>query len=312
MGTQVISQVLVLFILIAVGFFSAKLRITTKEAAGYFSSFCIKITLPCLILSSFFRPFDRELLQGAAVVLLVSSVIYISAILFALVYPYLLRIKGPERGVHRYALIVPNSAFMGFPVVEAVLGPLYLFHVSLFNVPMSLAAFSFGIWLVAKEGGKTGGKPPSLSWRSLVNPLIVATVVGFAMFVFSISVPVPLEQSIRFLGGITIPLFMVIVGITIAEADIKRLFGRWRVYVTVVVRLLAAPALTGFLCYLAGLRGALLILPILLTAMPAASTTSAIAAMYDVAVEEASAIVILSTILCVITIPLTVILIQNL
>jgi hypothetical protein len=313
MGAQVISQVLVLFILMAVGFLSAKLKITTKEAAGYFSSICIKIMLPCLILSSFFRPFDRELLQGAGVVLVAAFAVYAFGILLAWVYPYLLGMKGPERGVHRYALIVPNSGLIGFAVVEGVLGPLYLFHVSFFNVPMGLLAFSVGIWLITKESGNSGGNAPlTLSWKYFVNAPIVATVIGFALFFFSVPVPAPLEQSIRLLGGITTPLFMVIIGITIAQANIKRLLGHWRVYITVAARLLGIPALAGFLCYLAGVRDALLIVTVLLTAMPAATTTSVLAAMYDVAVEEASAIVILSTILCALTIPLTVILLQNL
>jgi len=306
MGTQVFGQVLIVFILMMLGFLSFKLKITSKEAAAYFSSFGMKVTLPCLILSSFLRPFTSELLGQAGVALGVAFIVYSFAFLVAWVYPYILRMKGPERGVHRYAVIVPNSGFMGFPVVEAVLGSFYLFHVAIFNVPLGLLGFSIGLWLIAKEGGKA----PAISWKLFFNPPVVATFAGFALFLFSIQLPGPLEQSIRMVGGVTTPLFMVIIGISIAQADIKRLLGRWRVYVTTVMRLVIVPVLTGLLCYVLGIRGNLLMLLVLLTAMPVASTTSVIATMYDVAVDEASSVVVFSTILSAVTIPITLILIH--
>ena len=307
MGMQVISQVLVLFILMALGFLCFKLKIAPKEAASYFSAFGMKIALPCLILGSFLRPFTTELLGEAGIALGVAFFVYGFAFLLAWGYPYLLKMKGPERGVHRYSLVVSNSGFMGFPVIEAVLGSFYLFHVAIFNVPLGLLAFSVGIWLIAKEGGKA----PALSWKFFINPPVVATLAGFVIFFFSIPLPAPLEQSILLIGGMTTPLFMVIIGISIAQTDIKRIFGRWQIYITAAMRLIIVPVLLAVFCYIVGIRGNLLILTVLLTAMPVASTTSVIATMYDVAVEEASSVVVFSTILSAITIPLTLIAIYS-
>jgi len=303
MDVQVTGQVLILFLLISTGFVSYKLKITTKEAAAHFSSFVMKIPLPCMILASFFRPFSRELLGEAAATLGIAFAIYGFALLLALGYPYVLGIKGPERGVHRYALFISNSGMVGFPVVEAVLGPMYIFHASIYNVPANILAFSVGLWLIAKEGGKA----PAFSWKIFVSPLFIITIIGFFMFLFSIRLPWPLEQSIRAMGSVTTPLAMAVIGISIAQADLKKLFGRWRLYVTVFTRLLVVPALVGLACYLAGVRGPLLTLPVILTAMPAGSTTTIFASVYDVAVEEAGSIVALSIVLCAVTIPLVVI-----
>jgi len=303
MGTQVLSQVLVIFILMALGFLCYRLKIVTKEAISYFSAFGMKVALPCLIIGSFLRPFTRELLGEAGIALLAAFGVYGFAFLLAWGYPYLLRMKGAERGVHRYSVVVSNSGFMGFPVIEAVLGSFYLFHVAIFNVPLGLLAFSVGVWLIAKEGGKA----PVISWKFFVNPPVVATLIGFTLFLFSIPLPDPLEQGIRLVGGMTTPLFMIIIGISIAKAELKHIFGRWRIYVTAFMRLFFVPVLTAVFCYLIGIRGNLLVLSVLLTAMPVASTTTVIAAMYDVAVEEASSIVVFSTILSAATIPLTLI-----
>ena len=303
MDIRVAGQVLVLFILIALGFLSYKLKITTKEASVYFSSFAMKITLPCMIFSSFLRPFSQELLGEAITTLGVAFFVYSFTLLVGLAYPHILRIKGPERGVHRYAIFISNTGLIGMPVIEAILGPLYLFHAAIFSVPANILSFSVGAWLVAKEGKK----PMAFSWKIFITPLSITTVAGFIVFLFSIRLPGPLEQSIRLAGGVTTPLAMAVVGISIAHADIKQLLGRWRIYITALVRLLVIPALVGLACFLAGIRGPLLMLPVILAAMPAGSTTSLFASVYDVAVEEAGSILALTIVLSAATIPLVII-----
>ena len=302
MNVQVGDQVLVLFILMAMGFLSFKLKITNKEASAYFSSFVLKISLPCMILHSFRRPFSWELLGEAGAALGVSIIAYSFSFLLAWVYPRIFRIKGPERGVHRYAILIPNSGFIGFPVVEAIMGSFYIFHASIFNIPGSFLAFSIGAWLMAKEGNKA----PAFSWKLFISPPLVTTVIGFVMFLFSIPLPGPVEQSLKLAGAMTTPLSMAVIGISIAQANMKQMLGHVRVYLTVFVRLLLLPALIGIICYLVGIRGAFLMLPVVLTAMPSGTTTSILASVYDVAVEEAGSITALSTIMSAVTIPLVV------
>ena len=306
MNVQVTDQVLVLFLLMATGFLSYKLKITTKEAAAYFSSFVMKIPLPCMMFSSFLRPYTRELLGEALFTLGIALVIYAFAFLLCLAYPYVLGIKGPERGVHRYVVLIPNSGLIGFPVIAAVMGPLFIFHASMFCVPGSIMAFSAGLWLVAKEGKKA----PVISWKFFASPLLIATLIGFSLFLLEIRLPGPLEQSIGMMGTATSPLAMAVIGISIAQANIKQILGRWRVYVTVAMRLLVIPALVGAVCYIAGLRGPFLMLPVILCSMPAGSTTSIFSSVYDVAIEEAGSLVALSVILCSVTIPLVVIVVH--
>jgi predicted permease len=139
-----------------------------------------------------------------------------------------------------------------------------------------------------------------------INPGIITTIIGFVLFVFSIKLPDPLYRSIKLAGDITTPLAMMVIGITLAQAKLGQVLGRWRIYVTCLFRLICLPALVGLIFYAAGIRGPVMVLLVLLTAMPAGSTTFIMASVYDVATEEASSIVFLSTLLCMITVPLTV------
>jgi predicted permease len=70
------------------------------------------------------------------------------------------------------------------------------------------------------------------------------------------------------------------------------------------VRLLALPALAGFICLAAGASPQLLGITVIVAGMPAASNTTLIAELYGGDTETASSIVFLSTLFSVVTIPL--------
>jgi predicted permease len=155
---------------------------------------------------------------------------------------------------------------------------------------------------VAKEGKRA----LTVSWKTFLNPGIITTILGFILFYFSVTLPDPLYRSIKLAGDITSPLAMMVIGITLAQTRVAQILGRWRIYITCLLRLICLPALVGFICHITGIRGPLMILLVILTAMPAGSTTFIMASVYDVATEEASSLVFLSTLLCMITVPLIV------
>ncbi|MCL2831974.1 MAG: AEC family transporter [Treponema sp.] len=304
---EAVSPVLVLFFLILTGFICAKLKVTGPAMAGNLSTLVINVTLPAMLFSSFIRPFSQELLREAGLAFALSVLLYGLSFLIAFFYPRLLGIKGPERGVHRYTLIISNCGFIGYPMVEALIGPAFLFHAVIFNIPYSFLAFSVCAWLIAKEGRLS----IKFGWKTFVNPNVVATFLGLIFFLLSINIPDPLFRSIKMAGDMTSPLSMIVIGTTLAQAKFSNIFGRWQVYITVAMRLLILPLLAGLILYFLGIRGPLFMMAVLITAMPAGSSTSILATLYDTTTEEASSLVFLSTMLCMATIPLVMIIAKN-
>ncbi|WP_304240612.1 AEC family transporter [Gracilinema caldarium] len=297
---NVINQVLVLFFLIAIGYGARKLRAIHDGAIGHFSSFVLNISLPALILVSLQRPFSRELLGEAGLTLGLSFMIYGFSFLLAGLYPFIVPLSRKERGVHRYALIFSNVGFMGYPVVEAILGQKALFYLAIYNIPFNFLAFSIGAWLIAREGER----PLLLSWKTFINPSVIATLLGFLLFLGSVKLPGPLYQTLKMTGDITSPLSMIVIGAILGKMPLRSVLGTWQRYGTTLVRLLLLPAAVGFLLYSAGFRGLFFILPTLVTAMPVAANTSILAEVYGADAESASSLVFISTLFCIITIPL--------
>jgi len=296
----VVDQVAVLLLLILIGYLGRRFRAVDEAAVGIFTTYILTISLPALILVSLQRPFSRDLLGSAGIALALSSAMYAALFALAVVYPALLGLSPRERGVHRYAFIFSNVGFMGYPVVEAVLGREALFHLAIFNIPFTFLAFSIGAWLIAKEGQR----PLALSWKTFVNPSVVATLFGFVFFIGSVRFPYPVLRTLSLLGDTMTPLSMVVIGAVLGSMEPRRVLGNPRNYVTILVRLLVLPALLGGTLYALGFRGLTLALPTLVSAMPVAANTTLLAALYEGDVHSASSMVFLSTLFCVLTIPL--------
>ncbi len=49
-----------------------------------------------------------------------------------------------------------NVAFMGYPVIEAVLGHEAIFYTAIFNLPFNLFSFTLGIYLLSKGSTSRG------------------------------------------------------------------------------------------------------------------------------------------------------------
>jgi predicted permease len=151
-----------------------------------------------------------------------------------------------------------------------------------------------------------------MSWKTFINPCVIATVAGFLLFLFSLKLPGPLYKSVRLAGDCTTPLSMLVIGISLAQVNARQVWGRWRIYVTVFIRLIFLPCITGLCCRLLGIQGDLLLLAIIISAMPAATTTSIIASLYKTAQGEGSALVFISTLFSMATVPIVVLVLKTL
>lgn len=75
------QQVLVLFILIAVGFICGKKKIITDFSARHMTDIVLYVVTPCVMISAFQREFSFELLSGLIICVTCSALIFAVSIL---------------------------------------------------------------------------------------------------------------------------------------------------------------------------------------------------------------------------------------
>lgn len=299
-------QSFILFLIIGTGFGAGKAGVIQGATVRALSRFLVDFTLPALIIISMQRPYTAVLRDQSLRVLLISSIIYAASFPLAYATTKLYREAGkPELGVHRFAMCFSNVGFMGFPVAESLLGRESLFIVSIYNIPFQILAFSVGVVMLAGKSRKpsSGLSGYFASLKVLFNPAIASALMGFMLFLGSVHIPDPLYTAMDLLGGMTTPLAMVVIGVVLSQTKLSNVFGNPRLWMTTGYRLAFHPLLIYLFARTIGLSGLELYVPVLVSAMPVAANSTILAGVYGGDRVTASALVFVSTILSLVTIP---------
>ncbi|MCK9313275.1 MAG: AEC family transporter [Methanocorpusculum sp.] len=297
-----LNQILILFLLIGVGYFARRIKILNDTSISSLSKFLLHICIPAMIVYSMQIPFTSDVFQTGEYLVLAAFAYYGIAFLVAWVAPILMRAKKEEYGVFRFMLMFSNSMFMGFPILSMLYGQDAIFYAAIFNIPFTLLTYSIGIWIL-KAHEKGNGKL-SFDPKLLLNPAFLSTILGLVFFMTSISIPDPIYSSLGLLNDITTPLSLVVTGAFLAQLKFTSIFKNVRQYIVAGIRLLAMPAIT-FAVFSQVITNPLVLGIIVVTAgMPAAVNTVLLAEEHKAHPDIAAQGVCISTLLCLITLPL--------
>ncbi len=290
---------LMMMLLLLVGVVAVKTGIVDAETNRRLSRFAIVIPQSAIILSSAFN-LQMEMTPGKVLgVIGVAFLMYALLTLLGLAVPALARAKEPDRGVFSFLILFGNVAYMGFPLVQALFGSDAVFYAALLNIPFNLLAYTLGVRLIGGSGA--GGK---MSWRQLVNPPMVASVLAVIIIFLPVKWPGPLVEATSALGDMILPLSMIIIGTSLGEMKLKDVLGDWRVYAVAPVRLLVAPVLLWAAMGLFVKDTLLLNVITLVGATPSAAMAAMMAIQYGRSERLASQGVFITTVLSMATIPL--------
>lgn len=294
----VLNQMIVLFLLLAVGFLCGKLKIIDLPTNKRLSVLVTNVTQVALILASVMTVEVRMSGGELGLLMLVSCGMYLLLGLIAFLVPKLLFTPREEVGTYRFMLMFGNTGFMGFPVIASVFGPDAVFYAALFNIPFNILVYSIGILMIRGEGRA------ELNWKKILNAPLIASILALLLYLLNISFPAVIVETVDTLGSTTIPFAMLIIGVSLSQIPLKNVFSAWRLYPMVLVKLIAAPILLRLI--LNGLVANEIILGIsfVICAMPVATNATLLTTMYGGKESLASSGVFISTALSVGTIPL--------
>jgi malate permease and related proteins len=295
-----VQETIVLFSLLAAGFAAFKLRVFGEESITGMTNVLLKLCLPAMILMSMQKPRDAALFRESGLILGNSFAAYALFFLFALPLPRLLKARPGEAGSYRYAVIFSNVGFMGLPVLNALYGKDAVFLGSIYNIPFHLLAYSVGLLVLCRPQAGEARLKPSL----FLSPAFVATLAGFALFLASVRLPVPVGEALDLLGGTTTPLSMILIGGILGSGGVGRLLRQWRIYAVSLLRLLVVPLLLLLGLWALRLPYLLVAVPVTIAAMPVAANAPILARAYGGDAETGSALVFVSTLLSILSLPM--------
>lgn len=297
---MVVEQVLVLFMLIVVGYGIKKLGIVSEAINKEIGNLVINIALPAFLIVSMNMKFSMEMMWNSGIFVIISFGVYAFFAIAAKFISKLLRVEGKSQDVFEYVLLFSNVGYMGYPVIHVVYGETGVFYTAIYNLSFSLLVWSYGVYLMNRHSDHKEKR------KGFLNPGLVAVLIGFVMFAFSIEMPRPVFQTLKMIGDTTTPLSMMFIGFILAESKLSELLTDWKIYALSGIRLLILPMMVFAGLSVLGLKDMMLTIPVIIAAMPAAANTAIIAAKYHSDFKLASQVIFVSTLISVLTIPMVI------
>lgn len=197
----------------------------------------------------------------------------------------------------------PNMAFMGVPLLTAVIGESAVLSVVVGNLISSFVLLPITLtFLQAGSAAHEDQKRSTVIWTSLLSavkqPLVWAPLAGIVIALTHCPFPSVASKSFTLIGTATSGVALFAMGLLLSGQKLR--IGLAPAF-NVAAKNLAQPAAMWGLAILLGVTGVHRREMILLGALPTASMTAMFAVQYNVYKEESDATILLSTVLSVAT-----------
>lgn len=325
---KVLLIMIVLFAFMIPGLVLKKLKMSGEGATYFLSNLLLYVCQPALFIKAFCIFSDDAwkmlgemskltILANFGIVAAISLVAMLAlALICKLVF---IKSKNKnETNIYTFIAIFSNCSFFGVPFVEMFTNgdPLAVMYVMVFNVVFMVLCWTLGVILITGDVKKISLK------KVLLNPAILTGVLGLIIFfvpeinIFMIDGLKQLQILPQYLSYMAAPLSMIIVGLRLADMNIKELFCKKGAYIAGGLRLILAPILTFgialfFYLMISSSRGALtgsdayiILAPVICMAMSPAATVVAMAERFDGDKDTATSTFVNNTLISIITIPL--------
>jgi len=299
------KKILSLFLILAMGFVLVKSKALKPEDSRTLSTICLYVIMPCVILSSYQIEYSDEIRDGLLLALGAAVLIHIGLLLINLALGKVLKMDAVEK----VSVIYSNAGNLIVPIVTSLLGKEWVIYSSAFVSVQQILIWSHGKMVLCGE------RRPEIR-KILTNVNMISIFGGIATFLLGIRFPAVLQDTLDTAAAMVGPAAMIVTGMLIGGMELKKVFGYRRVWLISAVRLLFYPILAVFFLKHSGLAGlvangeTILLITLLGTITPPASSVTQMSQVYGKDADYASAICVVSTLLCIITMPVMVMLYQ--
>lgn len=300
-----LEQIVQLFLCLILGWMLVRLGLLKPTDSRVMSVVCLYLIIPCVIVTAFQIDSTPELLQGLALSL--GTAIGIHVLFF--IFTALLRRPLHLTPVEQASVIYSNSGNLIIPLVTSVLGQEWIIFGTMFQLVQLFPMWTHGRIILSEDR--------RLSWKAIfLNVNILSVFAGALLFLTNASLPAVLTGTMESIGAMIGPMSMFVAGMLMGGQDLPAILRIRSIWKVVFLRLIAMPLV--ILCVLkySGLADlapngdSILLVSLLCSCAPAASTVTQMAQVYGYEGDYASAINVASTLLCIVTMPLMVLLYQ--
>ena len=293
-----LRQIAIMALLMAVGIYLSRKGFLSPQGTKDLGAILLRIIIPCVIVKSYITTYSRERLLELAL----SAGLALAAFILAMGIAYL--VYGKRRRIENFASAFCNAGFIGIPLAQAVIGDEGVFYMAASVALLNLFQWTYGVYIMTD-------RKDSIRAKTIVkNPVVIAIVVGIALFLSRLPVPGILTSTLGYIAGMNTPVAMILMGTYMAKLPWRKLLDK-RAYGCVLLRLVVIPAVVLAVFWALPISNQNVALAAYLAAAtPVGANICVFAQQCDCDYEFSVVTVCLSTVLSIVTVPLMVSLAQ--
>jgi predicted permease len=213
-------------------------------------------------------------------------------------------IAPEQQRVFRFANLLPNTAFIGYPICLALFGPLGLFYAAVHDFGSALVVWTLGIWDLS--GGRLA------NWRSLLlSPLIWSIAAGVLWALVGLPMPQWAGAPLQTLGNATVPLALLVGGMQLGGGTIQVNSWTRQLLSLSALRLIISPLVIALIVLAFGWHDVVAKVIVIQNALPAGITLSMMARAYGSDARFGAVATLWSTIGSLATLPAAAFVVMN-
>lgn len=306
-----LSQMLMMFTLIAVGFIVRKFTEIPDNAGTVMAKLETYIFVPALNFFTLLTKCTVENFSKHASLILFGFLIVLGAIVISAPLSRLF-VRGKNlssekaylRNIYQYALTFGNFGFMGNFIIKEIWGDDVFFQYSLFTMFISILCNSWGLYILIPKESNTGFLQ-NLK-KGVLTPATISILCGMILGLLNTSQYMPdfLMTAFEKAGDCQGSVAMLLAGFVIGGYKFKGLLVNGKVYLVTAMRLIVIPAALMLLLKALGAQDDLMKLALIAFATPLGLNTIVFPAAYGGETKTGASMAMISHTLSVITIPL--------
>ena len=301
---EIIGLISPFFGLIALGFVAGRIAPHPVSGLAWLNVFVIYIALPALFFQLLSKTPVEKLASVGFIVATTLATFVIFAIGFAIAYVRSGR-DIPAATIQGLGGAYGNIGYMGPGIAVAALGPAAGVPVALIFCFDNTLHFTMAPLMMAIGGERQpfAAMARQVFLKVFTHPFIIATIVGVGAAILGIHPQGPLDQFLQLLANAAAPCALFAMGVTLALRPLKRVPPE--LFTIVPIKLVLHPLVVWLALGLAGPFDPIWVSSaLLLASLPTATNVFVIAQQYDVWVERASTVVLVTTVISVATVTL--------
>ena len=292
-------KIMQLFVVMVLGFLIVKARIVKSEDSLILAKISLYLLMPATIISSFNIELTEEVTSGFVLALCVAIGLHIVFLIIDFLYKRFC--KGTS--VERASIMYPNAGNLIIPIVSYVLGEEWVIYSCAFLVVQLVFIWTHGVQLFSDE--------KKLNLRKIfINVNVISIICGAILLVFGLRLPSFVGEISSSLGGMLGNVGMLIAGMTMANIDLKKMILNKRLYLVLLMRMLAVPFIVLLLLKLVLAQveienaQSILLISFLASITPAAATVMQFAQLYNEDADFAVSVNVATTLVSIVTMPI--------